>query len=41
MYANAKRFDEAIVALEKVLELDPGAESARVMIQRIEKERGR
>jgi tetratricopeptide (TPR) repeat protein len=41
MYANAKRFDEAVAALRKVLELNPQSTDAKAMLRQIEKERKR
>jgi tetratricopeptide (TPR) repeat protein len=41
MYANFKRFDEAVAALKKLLELNPNAEDAKAMLQNIEKAKKR
>ena len=37
MYANFKRFDEAVAALKKLLQLNPNAEDAKAMLRDIEK----
>lgn len=39
MLANLKRFDEAIAALKKLLELNPETPNAKQMLQQIEEER--
>lgn len=36
MYATARRFDDALAALDKVLALDPRAEDARAMRRRVQ-----
>lgn len=41
MLANLKRFDEAIAALHKVLELSPGRQDAQEMLRRIEEDKAR
>lgn len=40
-YANLRRFDEAIAALKKLLELNPDAADAKAMLQDIERAKGR
>jgi tetratricopeptide (TPR) repeat protein len=39
MYARARRWDDALAALDKVLALDPHAEDARAMRRRVEADR--
>ncbi len=40
LYANLKKYDEAVAALHKVLEINPGADDAKAMLADIEKRRG-